>query len=401
METADLTRTFGRMWQPPTEVERLLYDAKFRGDSEGFLRLLACFAMFVDVLKVHADSDLDSITFVPHWDPAGRLCLALRTRGELPPRRPDHVVFPTNLSLLADSWPDDSAWLVVNPETPGEMYFPARQVDRRKWRRIAKSAPRPGHGDDELLTRYTGPLHGPVAHALACGAHLAVHEQVLWNDLGDVYDSYPTDVERLRDSWNVTNRGEWLRRLEHLLKAVTTAPEPKFLLRIRAELAQGHGTRPPVDVWHRTAEAALRHGGTPEPQAAAVLSLIGRILRYEARLQADGILPPYGFVRSVNGYDFGQAVAFARWGLGARFCEPAEAEQAVLRAGQACRETYGSWQEFAAGYALGAVLRGGEEDFEQGYDSVLGPHRILSHDPGSPWRHIPWPGEAAAVSWTP
>ncbi len=54
--------------------------------------------------------------------------------------------------------------------------------------------------------------------------------------------------------------------------------------------------------------------------------------------------------------------------------------------------------EFAAGYALGGVLRGGEEEFEQRYGSVLGPHRILAHDPGSPWRHIPWPGGPTAGS---
>ncbi|MEU1627347.1 DUF1266 domain-containing protein [Streptomyces sp. NPDC020096] len=390
MNTAGTARAFGGMWQPPTEVERLLYEAKCRGDADGFLAILACFAMFVDVLKVHADADLDSITFVPHWDPAGRLCVALRTRGELPPRRPDHVVSPTNLRLLAEAWPDDNAWLVVNPGTPGEMYFPARPADRRRWKRIAKHAPRPVHGDAELLTKFTGPLHGPLAHALACGAHLAVHQQALWNDLGDVYDSYPGDVEALRDPWNVADRDEWHRQLDYLLKGVHTAPEPKFVLRIRAELAQAHGAPPPVDVWHRSAEATLRHSGTREPEIAAVLSLIGRVLRYEARFQADGLLPPYGFVRSVNGYDYGRAINFIRRGLGARLCEPAEAEQAVLRAGQLCRETYASWDEFSAGYTLGSVLRSDEGQFGHAYDSVLDPHRILTRDPASPWRNIPW-----------
>ena len=81
------------------------------------------------------------------------------------------------------------------------------------------------------------------------------------------------------------------------------------------------------------------------------------ITRYEARFQADGILPPNGIVNSVFGYDFGRAVNMARWGFGGRFCDYRTAESVVLRAGELCRQHYTSWADFSAGYALGRVIR--------------------------------------------
>lgn len=74
---------------------------------------------------------------------------------------------------------------------------------------MKKDVPRRGHDDDALLTKYTGHLHGPLAHGLACGAHLAVHRQDLWNDIGDVCTDYRTDVAVLADSWDITDRHGW------------------------------------------------------------------------------------------------------------------------------------------------------------------------------------------------
>ncbi|BCK67951.1 hypothetical protein Srufu_019040 [Streptomyces libani subsp. rufus] len=43
----------------------------------------------------------------------------------------------------------------------------------------------------------------------------------------------------------------------------------------------------------------------------------------------------------------------ARWGVGARYTDIWEAEQAVGHGSQLSRMTYNSWEEFAAGYILG------------------------------------------------
>jgi hypothetical protein len=60
----------------------------------------------------------------------------------------------------------------------------------------------------------------------------------------------------------------------------------------------------------------------------------------------------------------------------------------VLRAGELCRGTYGSWAELSAGYILGRALRFDQEAFGEWYESALIPHRILTEDPESPWNTL-------------
>lgn len=151
-------------------------------------------------------------------------------------------------------------------------------------------------------------------------------------------------------------------------------------------------------VWSDAAAAALRARGGDEQEVARVVAVIDLILRHEAQFRDDGLLPPGGYVTSVLGHDYGRAVNLARWGLGARYAAPYEAEQAVLRAGELCRERYPSWEAFSAGYALGHVLRtdaGDAAAFGYAYGSALAPHRILVGDPAGPWRNIPFQPDAS------
>ncbi len=115
-----------------------------------------------------------------------------------------------------------------------------------------------------------------------------------------------------------------------------------------------------------------------------------RIMRYEARFRADGLLPPDGRVRTTVAYDHGRAVNLARWGLSARFCGPADAEAAIVYAGALSKSAYRSWEEFSAGYALGRVLRFDDEEYGPFYEQNVLAHRLLTESEGSPWRHIPW-----------
>jgi hypothetical protein len=112
--------------------------------------------------------------------------------------------------------------------------------------------------------------------------------------------------------------------------------------------------------------------------------------RYEERFRADGLLPADGEVRSLAALDLAHAVNLVRWGLGARFCAPPQAEQAVLRAGARAREVYGSWQEYAAGYALGRVLAFDNGWFGPSYAETVHLHRVLTQDPASPWLGLPF-----------
>ncbi|MEU6060383.1 DUF1266 domain-containing protein [Streptomyces sp. NPDC047097] len=106
--------------------------------------------------------------------------------------------------------------------------------------------------------------------------------------------------------------------------------------------------------------------------------LVRRIIRYEARFRADGLLPPDGWVSTAAAYDYGRAVGLARWGLAARFCDPHQAEQAIVHTGALSRAAYGSWQDLSAGYALGRVLRFDDEEYGPYYEDTLAAHRTVS-----------------------
>jgi len=378
-------------WVPPTDVERALLEAKSRGDWDGYARVLAREELFTYVAKEEQDRTDGKCPPPVFGDPAGGESYAVYTRGAL--TRMDELVvrgqqFPPS---PADTRAGGRTGLMVNPHSPVSAFFPYDPGLWQRWEKLAREAPQRGHDDDALLTKYTGPLTGPLAHGLACGTHLSVHNQVLWNDVGDVFKDYPTDRDILESSWDVTDREGWSEQLGYLLRGENSPPHPEFALNVRNAIVRHYPGRP-VDpqMWRDVAADNLRDRAASRAAVDTVLEVIGQILRYEARFRADGLLPPNGFVTSALGYDYGRAVNFARWGAGARYADVWEAEQAVIRAGELCRETYTSWTEFSAGYTLGRALRFDEESFGHMYDSALSPHRILTTDPASPWLNLPF-----------
>jgi hypothetical protein len=384
-------RSFARSWQPSTRIERGLRAAAGTGDQDAFLRVLAGCDLFLYVPREQADTG-GSVRWGTCRDRAGAWCVAARTAGERLPRRATTVAQRTSLRAMAELWPDARFALCVNPGTPTEMTFPARPRHRRRWLRAVRTATggeRAGR-PAALLTKDDGPVSGLLAQALACGAPLAVRNGVLWNEIGDVYDDYALDGQLLRESWGTTTHAQWQVQMEALLQGRNSPGEPEFALDVRRRLAGADGARVPLGAWRETCADTLADLGAPDRLGPVIQELIGRIVRYEARFRADGLLPPDGYVRSAAAYDYGRAVNFARRGLSARLCEGPEARDAVLRAGALAGTRHTSWADFSAGYALGRVLRFDTEEFGQWYANVLEPHRMLMEDPRSPWRTLPW-----------
>ncbi|WP_369201882.1 DUF1266 domain-containing protein [Streptomyces sp. PU-14G] len=384
-------------WTAPTEVEQALAAAREREDWDAYLAALTRAELFCYVFK----DQMDGGPVQPRlYTRDGRWCLTVRTRGLLL-REPRKHLVAARLPHLGRLWKRwklsdaDYVGLVVNPGTPVEAYFPGRRALARRWHRLTRKLdPRPE--ENVLRTRWNGTLTGPFAHGLACGAHLAVGNAVFWNDVGDVCLSYADDEEILRELWGVTDHAGWREQLGHLLAGSNSPGEPEFVLGVRAELATRlPGAQLTAERWREAAFDRLveAHEGAMTEAAgralrATITAVTGKILRYEARFRADGLLPPSGRVRSALAYDYGRAVNVARWGRGARLATTMQAEEAVLRAGELCRETYDSWAELSAGYVLGRALRFDEEAFGEWYQSVLIPHRILTGDPDSPWRTL-------------
>ncbi|MER7400800.1 DUF1266 domain-containing protein [Streptomyces sp. NPDC000151] len=404
-------------WQAPSEVEQRLYDAKTRGDWAAYFEVLGHTELFIADSRAAADAHPGTVRFQPYWDQrTGTPCLAVFTAGMLPAPVEDPVFFSASLDWYARKWePHDPPWLAVNPGSPCEAYFPTSPEHRTVWRQHGSDAGTCGCSHEHMRLRALhvgGPLHGPVAHGLACGALLFVKNGELWNSMAYHGGGYTHEKARLKEWWGVTSREDWLSTQNRLLQADMVSEVWEFALAVRRSLALDFAGAVSVDHWREVAERVLRHNAakgaevrlTPdgvtksEPpsdaevasQVAGMRRLIGRIARYEARFRADGVLGADKFVRSVEAWDYGRASGMARWGLGARYCTLEEAEQAVLRAGRAARNTYRSWEDFAAGYVLGRCLHFDDEEFGTWYEEMATCHRILTTDPASPWRNIPW-----------
>ncbi|MFE7571779.1 DUF1266 domain-containing protein [Streptomyces sp. NPDC057539] len=377
-------------WAPPTETERLLYEATAREDGDAVLDTLSRSRLYVLVARLHADTPGYTAPLPSGPDPAtGRTHVPVLTPGMLPPWHPEWVFRRTTLAELAATWPDNKWWLAVNPGTPYATTVKARPAHRRAWLRAdAKSG---GPRQNRLITHTGGPLHGPLAHGLALGAHLAVNNGIVWNQLGAAYLDYETDIARLHRPWHVGNRAAYRQTLDALMATRLIGRTHEFVLRTRLGLAERLKRTPSQREWSEAVTAALNRRGASEDESAETGESLLRVVRYENRFRADGILAPDARIDTLAAFDHGRAVNVVRLALGARYCDPYEAEQAVLRIGELARRAYGSWEEFSLGYALTRLIHfDADDDSDVRYQESLDHHRVLTQDPASPYRNIPW-----------
>ncbi|MEV6399128.1 DUF1266 domain-containing protein [Streptomyces sp. NPDC051907] len=384
-------------WQPPTDVEQQLYEAKCRGDWASYFDVLAGARLFHAMPRAKAEATVDGLTWTPYWNPVNRThCFAFLTEGTLPAPMPDPVYFAVRLGDLAGRTFWDGAWLAVNPGTPCEAYFPASPGDRAVWAQHAARNPRP-HQPKLRALRAGGALQGPVAHGLACGALLCVNNRSLWNAMGWHGTGFRAERERLREWWGITSREQWVSYEEQLLRGQMSDPMWESALKIRRSLGEELGAAVEPGVWRHVVESSIRGRAMETGETAGVQEeveeaeeFIDRVTRYETRFRADGLLGESAQIRSVLAWDYGRASKMARWGLGSRFCDLREAEAAVVRAGKVSQSAYDSWEEFSVGYILGRCLHFDGDEFGEWYGNMLEAHRILTTAPGSPWLNVPW-----------
>ncbi|MFJ1801986.1 DUF1266 domain-containing protein [Streptomyces sp. NPDC088180] len=376
---------------PPTEIERALSAAVAGGSADAVVELLARTRLYVLVARLHAD--------VPGWtaplpairdEASGRTCVPVLTQGMLPPWHPEWVFREVSLGGLARVWPYDVRRLAVNHGTPYAAMVDARPKRLKAWVRADEHSG--GAQRRVLLTDVGGPLHGPLAHGLALGAHLAVANGLIWNRLGAAYEDYATDRARLRSPWGIPHRAEYRDRLASLMKNQLVGRVQEAVLRTRHTLAHRLGRTPAREEWSDAVAHALA-ARDAEDRAVADRAL-RHVTLYEAKFRADGVLAPDDRVDTLAAFDLGRAVNVVRLALGARYGDPHEAEQDVLRLGQQARAAYSSWADFSLGYLMARVVHRAEDDgpeaAETTYRQSLAEHHILTQDPTSPYRNIPW-----------
>ncbi|MCS0637609.1 DUF1266 domain-containing protein [Streptomyces sp. LP05-1] len=366
-----------------------MYEASLGGDPAALPAALAGVRLFLPLDRLAADTPGFTAPLTPVRDPAtGKRSIAVHTAGSLPPWHPEQVHRALTLGELADSWPGGRLRLAVNPGTPWAVSTGARPADRAGWRRAATATGGPPRG--LLLTHAGQPRDGALAHGLGCGAHLSVHNSMAWNDLGATCFGYAEDAARLRRTWGVTHRAGFAEALAALHGARLCGREEALALTTRTALARRLGREPSPDEWQKETGRALDRRRAGADTRAELRTVVERITGYEAAFRRDGLLAAGERVDSLAAFDYGRVVCLVRLGLGARLCDPGRAEEAVLTAGRLSRETYGSWAAFSAAYALARVLAFDEGAFGLTYQESVAQHRVLTGDPASPFRSLPW-----------
>ncbi|MFI0975791.1 DUF1266 domain-containing protein [Streptomyces sp. NPDC021093] len=385
---------------PPTEIERGLHVAYEPGHGTGtgsprtdeVLDILSCTRLYLLLPRLHADTPGYAPPLPTHRDPAtGRTVIPVLTPGMLPPWHPEWVFRQITLAELARVWPDNRRLLAVNHGTPFALTLDARPKHRRAWEQAC--ARTGGQPNGRLLTHSGGPLHGPLAHGLALGAQLAVHNGLVWNQLGAAYEDYATDIDRLRNPWRVRNRADFREKLDDLLATRFMGRVQESVLHTRRTLVRRLERTPSYEEWSAAVTGTLRTHDASTADLAEAAITVRAVVRYEEKFRADGALAPDGRIDSFAAFDFGRAVNVVRLALGARYISPPEAEQAVLTIDEAARRAYPSWADFSLGYALRRLLSFDEDGVEiadRKYQESLIQHRILTQDPTSPYRNIPW-----------
>ncbi|GAA0943938.1 hypothetical protein GCM10009560_57710 [Nonomuraea longicatena] len=388
----------GRPWQAPAALEERLYglcQAREAGDeraSYDYLRVIAAQGLYRPV-PIHAGVDAPPVVITLS---DGTRVVVVYTAGVLPQPHDEIVYEFVTLHRLGRLWPDDVEALGVNLQTPCEAWFAFDEEEREIWTELTQDLFRPDDLADRVETRRTGtPADKETLRGLACGAHLCYANGDAWNTLDWHGAGFSAEVERLAESWGITDHDSWADTQQRLLACEVSPWAWDFTLDARTWLLQQFG-RADITLWRDTVEQTLRDrisGSVPEEEiertATALRLLVGQIARYEARFRADGLLPPDGHVRTVAAWDLGRATMVARWGLGARHATQHEMRTAVERAGADVRNRYGDWAEFSAGYVLGRCLHFDEETFGTWYTSVLDAHHALTSAPDSPWLTVP------------
>jgi hypothetical protein len=371
-------------WATVADVEADLAEARRCGDLDRFLGLLGDEELFVPIHRPDARRLAEQRT----WSPAKVCCahggepsLQVYTRGALPDYGTDVVFLSGDLDWATHGLAAGDE-VVFNRGTLAEWRVHADAV--LPW--VAANPNRVTAVEQQVERLHTaryGVFDGPVAHALACGAHQAALSAEPWNVLDARYHDYVAEVRGLSDWWGVADAAGWRAAMDRLLgdSYQLTTGNLVLVLRARSGLAlDAYGWIGLVGEWCEANDA-------PE-QAGPLAETVRRIVRYEQRFRADGLLAPDAGVASIIGWDVGRAVELARWGLAVGYCDALTAELMVLEAGAIARRYHESWAELSTGYVLGRLLALDGEEFGAEYSSAVRVRHRLLTDPASPWSNL-------------
>jgi hypothetical protein len=376
---------------PPADIEAALADARRAGDVDRYLGLLAGEELFVPIRRPDAEKILaDRAETFPnvYFETGGDEFLQVFTRGALPDLGPEVVFMSGALDWAVDGVGRHER-VVFNRGTRGEWRLAGGTLQPWLDANIELVCPLEDQVE-RLITAPYGYLDGPIAHALACGAHLAVFNAAPWNVLDARYHDYVAEVRALREWWGVHDAAGWRTAMADLVGHGYALTPGNLVLMLRMRFAADYSLRDgeldPLTWAELVAEWCAENG--VEEEVEELKDTVRRVARYEQRFRADGLIEPDGLVTTALAWDVGRAVNIARWGLAAGYCDALTAELMVLEAGALARRYHRSWADLSAGYIMGRVLHFDGEEYGDWYTSAVRVHHLLLQDPASPWVNL-------------
>lgn len=197
---------------------------------------------------------------------------------------------------------------------------------------------------------------------------------------------------RLVEMWGIPTREDWLDGIERLV-TVRRRRDPWVLsLAVRAELAPSLGRPPKAKEWQN----ALIEAGADKREARTFVAAIEGIEGQVRKLVGKDIVTPDVFVRTLDGYALGQAVALATWGVALGYADVAEVRAIIHRINVEGRPAFTSWADFGLSYIAGRVMHWSDGRIEEKTFDKYGDGWSLFRAAGTAKRNGPW----ATLPWT-
>lgn len=219
-----------------------------------------------------------------------------------------------------------------------------------------------------------------------------------WNDptapeLGD------DEKQSLVEQWGIRSREDWLGMIEHLTTVRRRRHAWMLRLAVRNDLATRLGRAPKTREWL----AAITADGGDERDAHPFIAGIEHIEREIRRRVGEDIVTPDVYVRTLDAYALGQAVAMTTWGVALGYADVAEARRIIHRINVEARPCFVSWADFGLSYLAGRIMHwsdGTLDDdsfakFGDGWSDFKAAASAKRH---GPWAALPWPALSALRS---
>lgn len=211
-----------------------------------------------------------------------------------------------------------------------------------------------------------------------------------WNDptasgLGD------REKKVLVDQWGVHSRQDWLDNIERLTTVRRRREMWTLYLQVRADAATRLGRAPKAKEWI----AAIAQEGGDKRDARTFVTSIEYIESEVRKRVGKDIVAPGLFVRTLDGYALGQAVAMTTWGVALGHGDVDEARSIIHRINDEGRPAFTSWADFGLSYIAGRVMhwsdgRVDEKSFEKFGDGWSDFKAAATAKRNGPWATLSW-----------